>query len=52
MFVTHSSLCHFTNTPAAGGRQRIWVLLHDMLSLLLAARTKVKMQQDTQIYLL
>lgn len=30
---------------------RIWVSLHNMFPFLLAALTKVKMQQDTKIYL-
>lgn len=45
MFTTFSAV-----TAAAGGRWRIWVWLRNMPRSFLA--TKVKMQQDTQIYLL
>lgn len=44
MFTTYSAV-----TAAAGGRRRIRVRLHNMLPSLLAALTKVKMQQYTQI---
>lgn len=45
MFTAYSAA-----TAAAVGRRRIWVWLRNMPPSLLAALTKVKMQQDTQTY--